>query len=112
MYSRNSSPIFASSIANIAGVLLQKFASQKPEYSEVFLNWKAAVGESFASISAPYKVLTHNNNKVLVIKSKKGRSIELLHCSQEILRRIHNFLGKQIFSSVKIIQIDQNDNRL
>lgn len=98
----------ASSVSSVAEDILNKLP-KKPQYASLFSKWRTAVGDDFASISAPYKIVTQNDQKILVLKSKKGRSIELQHCSQQILRKIHYFLGKDVFSFVKIIQLDSDD---
>lgn len=82
---------------------------QVPIYAAIFNNWSTVVGEKVAEISSPYKVITSGNKKVLILKVKKGKSTELQHESQKIIRKIDKFLGTKIFSQVKIIQIDINE---
>lgn len=99
---------FADNVAEIADIVLEKLP-QKPIYVSIFSDWEAVVGAELASKSAPYKVITQGEKKILVLKSKKGCSIELQHDYPRILEKTHKFLGKQVFSSIKIIQMDIND---
>ena len=109
MFNRNSNTVpNLNDAGSIADFILKKLP-KKPPYASLFSEWSAAVGEDFASISAPLKIVTQNDKKILVLKSKKGRSIELQHSSPQILRKIHHFLGKNVFSSVKIVQLDSDD---
>lgn len=109
MYNKKSNTVFAEDIGSIAKVILDKFQKQTP-YASIFADWKAVVGEKFASKSAPYKIITQGDKKILVLKSKKGCSVDLQHCSLQILEKIHKFLGKKIFSFIKIVQLDVNDS--
>lgn len=84
--------------------------SELPEYISVFNNWSTVVGEEVAEISHPYRVVKSGNKKVLILRSKKGKSLELQHESQKILNKIHNFLGEEVFSQIRIIQIDINES--
>lgn len=112
MFKRNSNAAsFSSNVAtNVSSVVDSIFKKlPKNQYATLFSEWRSAVGEEFASIAAPLKVVIQNNKKILVLKSKKGRSIELQHSSQQILRKIHHFLGNDVFSLVKIVQLDGDD---
>lgn len=109
MYNKKSNTVFAEDIGSITKVILDKFQKQTP-YASIFADWKAVVGEKFASKSAPYKIITQGDKKILVLKSKKGCSVDLQHCSLQILEKIHKFLGKKIFSFIKIVQLDVNDS--
>lgn len=102
----NSNAVFAvSNISNVAETVLNQFP-KKLRYTSLFLSWSAAVGTDFARISIPYKIIIQNNKKILILKSKKGRSVELQHCSQQILEKVHRFLGEDVFSFLRIIQLD------
>ena len=105
MASENSNVVFAENIGSITNDIFRKIAN-KPQYISIFSDWTAAVGKEFAAKSLPYKVMTRGDKKILVIKSKKGYSVELQHCSVQILDNIHRFLGKSVFSFIKVIQMD------
>ena len=98
----------ANSLSNVIDNIL-KNAENRPKYLEIFLDWEVAVGEIIASKSAPYKVINVGRKKVLFIKSKKGRALELQHESPVILEKIHQFLKGHFFDQIKIIQMDTND---
>lgn len=106
---KNSNVAFAENIGNITDGIFNKIAN-KPPYLPIFSDWKAAVGEDFAEKSVPYKVVTQGNKKILVIKSKKGCSVELQHSSVQLLANIHHFLGKPVFSFIKVIQMDIDES--
>ena len=109
MYNKKSNAVFANDIGSITNAILDKFQKQTP-YASIFSDWKSVVGEKFASESAPYKILTQGDKKILVLKSRKGCSVELQHCSLQILEKIHEFLGEKVFSFIKIVQLDVNDS--
>lgn len=80
-----------------------------PNYAEIFNNWAAVVGNKAAEISSPYKVVTSGSKKILILRAKKGKSVELQHESQKIARKIDKFLGAETFSQVKVIQLDSDE---
>jgi hypothetical protein len=96
-----------SSIGSISESLLKR--SQIPGYAAIFSDWNNIVGNDIGSISTPYKVVNIGAQKTLILKSKKGRSLELQHETQNILNKIHKFLGKVFFSQIRIIQVDVNE---
>ena len=100
---------FAFAIGDIGNSILAKIAPP-PTYIDVFLDWERVVGSEISEISSPHKILTNGSNKVLVIKVKKGKAVELQHESRRILEKVHNFLdGATVFSHLKIIQMDFNE---
>ena len=98
----------AFAIGDIGSNILAR-AGKSPSYIEIFSDWKQVVGEEIAEMSSPHKVITNGNNKVLILKSQKGKAVELQHESQKILKKVHDFLGNIYFSQLKIIQIDTNE---
>lgn len=109
MHSKRLNTAFAENIGSITDSILKKFQKELP-YASIFTDWKEVVGEEFSSKSSPYKIITHCDKKVLVLKSKKGCSVELQHCSLQILEKVHKFLGQKAFSFIKIVQLDANDS--
>jgi hypothetical protein len=79
----------------------------KPDYLEIFSDWRAIVGEDIASVCAPCKVINIGKNKVLVLKTAKGRGLEIQHEICKILDSVHGFLKKNTFSHIKIIQSEK-----
>ncbi|MDR0632328.1 MAG: DUF721 domain-containing protein [Holosporaceae bacterium] len=92
-------------IARIAKDLIQKTVN-KPDYLEIFSNWNEIVGEQFSTICLPYKAVNLGKDKILILKTIRGRGLEVQHEACKILDLVNNFLKKKTFSQIKIIQMD------
>jgi hypothetical protein len=99
----------AEKLSDIIDKILQQ-SHHKPKYLEIFSNWSAVVGTCIASISAPYKIVTAAGKKILIIKCKKGCSVELQHESCKIINKIELFFGNRVFDQIRVIQIDINES--
>ena len=97
-----------SSIGSIASKILEE-SHGKPTYLNLFAQWSEVVGRNLADICAPQKVMSQGNRKILVLKTKKGCSLEVQHESEKILRTINKFLGKDVFDNLVIFQMDVNE---
>ena len=98
-----------STVGSIASEIFEK-THGKPKYLALFPRWSEIVGENLAEICAPQKVSTQGNRKILVLKTKKGRSLEVQHESEKILRAINSFLENDIFDNLVIFQMDINED--
>ena len=98
-----------STVGSIASEIFEK-THGKPKYLALFTRWSEIVGENLAEICAPQKVSTQGNRKILVLKTKKGRSLEVQHESEKILRAINSFLENDIFDNLVIFQMDINED--
>ena len=78
----------------------------KPKYLQIFENWSVIVGDYWASISVPQKIVNNGSQKILVLKTKRGCSLEIQHESEKILKIVNDFLGDKIFDSLLIFQMD------
>lgn len=105
---RKTNTAFVDNIGDITDVILKKFAKTSP-YTSIFTRWTDIVGQELASKSKPFKIMTQGDRKILVLKSKKGTSLELQHSTLKILDDVNTFLGGFVFSSIKIIQLDANE---
>lgn len=76
----------------------------KPQGLAVFQQWSEIVGESYAKITAPYKIITMARRNVLIIQAKLGYGIIIQHESWNILQLINKYLGHKYFSQIKVIQ--------
>ncbi|MDR1375388.1 MAG: DUF721 domain-containing protein [Holosporaceae bacterium] len=92
-------------IGDIAKVLVDNIKN-RPIYLEIFTNWTEIVGKHIASMSIPHKVIHAGSNNVLVLKTLKGCGLEIQHESLHILIKVNNFLSKNYFSQIKVIQMD------
>ena len=108
-----------STVGSIASEIFEKthgkpkYLALFPRWSEFFANLRGdgeIVGENLAEICAPQKVSTQGNRKILVLKTKKGRSLEVQHESEKILRAINSFLENDIFDNLVIFQMDINED--
>jgi hypothetical protein len=97
---------FPVAVACIAKRLLENDGN-KPDYLEIFSNWEMIVGKSFAAICVPYKVINIGKDKVLILKTIKGRGLEIQHETCKILKLVHNFLKKDTFAQIRVIQIEK-----
>ncbi|GHT90642.1 hypothetical protein FACS1894122_01440 [Alphaproteobacteria bacterium] len=75
-------------------------------YLCIFCDWHSVVGDYFSSISTPHNVIASGKRKILVLKVKKGRTLEVQHESDAILRMVHIFLRGTYFSGIKVTQMD------
>jgi hypothetical protein len=96
------------SIKNIADSVLKK-STVFSKYAAVFIDWASVVGHDISTISIPHKITNIGAEKILVLKVKKGCSVELQHSTEKILDLVHNFLGEKVFSRIKVIQMDVNE---
>ncbi|MBR1734205.1 MAG: DUF721 domain-containing protein [Alphaproteobacteria bacterium] len=102
--------ILAENIGDIADIFIKKNI-RKPTYANLFTNWNVVVGSELASKAVPFKIMTQGDQKILVLKSKKGCSTEIQHCSLKILENVNHFLGESVFSFIKVIQMDFDEIR-
>ncbi|GHU12908.1 hypothetical protein FACS189449_07460 [Alphaproteobacteria bacterium] len=91
-------------VKSIVDSILKNVAGR--HYMAIFCDWRSVVGDYFNSISAPHKVTASGNKKILVLKAKRGFTLEIQHESDNILHMVHGFLGNTCFSAVKVIQMD------
>jgi hypothetical protein len=94
------------SIGNIVTKVVNNI-SQKPPYGAIFFNWPDIVGNNYASIVVPHRVISSKSSgKTLILKCKKGFSTEMQHKSKHFLDLINDFLGKNFFAHLKVIQME------
>ncbi|MDR0753224.1 MAG: DciA family protein [Holosporaceae bacterium] len=77
-----------------------------PNYLEIFIRWQDVVGERIASICVPHKVINMGNDKILVLKTIKGRGLQIQHETLGILNSVNKFLKKRTFSQMRVFQIE------
>ena len=92
-------------VAHITQNMVSKITN-KPDYLEVFSNWRGVVGSYTASICIPHKAVTIGKDKMLILKTIKGRGLQIQHEALKILDSINKFLHKKTFSQIRIIQTD------
>jgi hypothetical protein len=92
-------------VAHIAQNVMKKIAD-KPDYLEIFSSWKGIVGEYTASICVPHKAINIGKEKTLVLKTIKGRGLQIQHEALKILSSINKFLRKKTFSQIRVIQTE------
>jgi hypothetical protein len=92
-------------IADIAQNIIKKNA-HKPDYLEIFSNWKEVVGEYTASICMPYKAVNIGEEKMLVLKTIKGHGLQIQHEACKILASINKFLRRKTFSQIRVVQME------
>ena len=92
-------------IGSVAEKILAN-ASKKPAYAALFSDWKKIVGENIAEVCFPEKVTVRGNKRALILKVKKGCSLEIQHESDNILNIINNFFGDKLFDNLVIFQMD------
>ena len=97
-----------STLGSIASEIFEKTRG-KPNYLDLFTYWSEVVGENFAEMCAPQTVTSQGNQKILVLNTKKGCSLEVQHESEKILRAINGFLKNDVFDSLVILQMDVNE---
>ncbi|MDR1334348.1 MAG: DciA family protein [Holosporaceae bacterium] len=97
---------FPVAVARIADQIMER-NENKPDYLKIFSHWDAIVGEDIASICAPLKAVNLGKDKVLILKAAKGRGLEIQHETCKILDCVHNFLKKNTFSHIRVIQIEE-----
>ncbi|MDR1983093.1 MAG: DUF721 domain-containing protein [Holosporaceae bacterium] len=103
---RSQSPV---AIAHIVKKIIRNVIN-RPDYAEIFSNWTAVVGNDTASMCVPHKVVNIGKDKVLVLKTIKGRGLEIQHEAYKILHMVNLFLKKKTFSRIKVIQTDKTKN--
>ncbi|MDR3186819.1 MAG: DciA family protein [Holosporaceae bacterium] len=96
-------------VGDIAKVFVKNIKN-RPIYLEIFANWSLVVGERIALISTPHKVVHAGSSNVLVLKTLKGCGLEIQHESLNILNKVNNFLSKNYFSQIKVIQMDATES--
>lgn len=101
----SQSEISITPIGNVISSLLKNKCNDYL-YKDIFLHWEKVVGNEFAKISIPYKTMSSNGKKILVLKVQNGYGIEMQHESHKILNFIHKFYGDKLFSQIKIIQTE------
>jgi hypothetical protein len=92
-------------VSDISDDLIKKI-SGKPDYLEIFSNWKNIVGEEIASICEPHKATNRGSDKILILRTVKGRGLEVQHEACKILDLVNAFLKKKTFSQIKAIQTE------
>jgi hypothetical protein len=101
--SQSATPIF-----DIMKKLTEKIVN-KPDYLEIFLEWEKIVGKELASICAPLKSTNIGKDKALVLKTVKGRGLEVQHEAYKILDLVNSFLKKETFSQIKVVQTESTE---
>ncbi len=95
-------------VGAIASKIFEKSCG-KSAYLNLFIHWSEIIGENLAAICAPQKVTFQGNHRLLVLKTKKGRSLEVQHESEKILHAINKFLESDFFDNLVIFQMDVNE---
>ncbi|MDR1551388.1 MAG: DUF721 domain-containing protein [Holosporaceae bacterium] len=91
--------------SRISEKMIQNFPGV-PNYLDIFLNWDRIIGEKFSSVCKPLKVVNIGKNKILVLKTIRGRGLEIQHMAIEILLLLNTFLNNKTFSQIKVVQTD------
>ncbi|MDR0580710.1 MAG: DciA family protein [Holosporaceae bacterium] len=91
-------------VACIAQNIIKK-AGAAPDYLEIFTRWRDVVGERIAFICVPHKVI-RGNDKILVLKTVKGRGLQIQHEALGILNSVNKFLKKKTFSQIRVFQTE------
>jgi len=94
-------------LSNIAENLIRHMEN-KPAYLDIFLKWEEVVGEYNASICRPLKVVNVGKDKLLILKTIKGRGLEIQHSTDQILGIINGFTKNKTFSQIKVVQTDND----
>jgi hypothetical protein len=94
-----------SSASSIAEDLIKRIPG-KPEYLVIFSNWNGVVEEGIASKCRPHKTINIGKDKVLVLQALQGYGLEIQHRSYEILLIVNTFLKKNIFSQIRVVQVN------
>ena len=76
----------------------------EPFALNVFLKWREIVGNHYADISTPYKVVKSSRGNVLVVQAKPGYGVMIQHESWNIIRLVNGYLEQEYFSQLKAIQ--------
>ena len=103
--------IARSNISTVGSIVSEIFEKnyEKPKYLALFTEWHEIVGENLSKICVPKKVISQGNHKILVLKTKKGCSLEIQHESEKILHAVNKFLKNNIFDNLVIFQVDINE---
>jgi hypothetical protein len=99
---------FPIAVAYIAQNIIKK-AGAAPNYLEVFTRWMDVAGEGVASICIPHKVINMGNDKILVLKTVKGRGLQIQHEALVILDSVNKFLKKKTFSQIRVFQTEASE---
>lgn len=95
-------PKEAASANNVISDLTQSIL-HKYDHMCIFYQWAEIVGDEIATIAKPHKVVNSNNRKVLILKASPNSSIEALHETANIIKKINTFLSKDVFAYAKVI---------
>lgn len=93
-------------VAHIARNIIKKVSTAPPNYLEIFIRWRDVIGEHVASICVPHKVVNMGNDKILVLKTIKGRGLQIQHEGLRILNSVNKFLKKKTFSKIRVFQTE------
>jgi hypothetical protein len=99
---------FPIAVACIARNIIKK-AGAVPNYLEIFTKWKDVAGERIAFVCMPHKVINMGNDKILVLKTVKGRGLQIQHEALEILDSVNKFLKKKTFSQIRVFQTEVSE---
>ena len=73
----------------------------------IIKNWKEIVGDDIAKNCWPIKIFFsdgNNSNGKIVIKVKRGWSLEIEYKNQEIIEKLNQYFGYKAISKINIIQ--------
>ena len=98
--------ILGCDVRGLAGIAesLIKESSFDPDVGDIFEKWSEIVGQEVSKNIEPYKVIKIHKSHVLIVKAKNCCATEIQHNSFQLIDKLNEYLKKEFFSVVRVIQ--------
>ena len=93
------------SISSLVPLVLKPIKkNNSSELLQIQLNWEKIFCSNIFNFSFPNRIFFHKNKRILEVKVKEKKIIEISYNSDLILSEINRFLGDKYIQSIKFLK--------